>query len=187
MAQKRYAVGKPGDAPTFIICDEGAIESHCGNGEIAFLSDLPAIGKLVINESGDDVLVIDPTLAENQSYTIELVNRIRSKAQGLGCMTAKGMIDTDDFARSNLALHAAAAPDDPSWSVLWTMHDNSQAAHSKADLVAALQIVAAYHAACHARARDLKAEIRAATSQDALDAIDYTSLWPEPDLSAPQG
>lgn len=63
------------------------------------------------------------------------------------------------------------------YSVVWTLADNTTRTLSATDMMAVGATLGARVGAAHARAAELRAQINAATTRAALDAIDITTGW----------
>lgn len=63
------------------------------------------------------------------------------------------------------------------YAVVWTLADNTTRLLLAADMMAVGAALGARVGAAHARAAELRAQINAATTRSALDAIDITTGW----------
>lgn len=99
-----------------------------------------------------------------------------------GAMTPSGAVDSDSEARSNIsgavigALVAKQAG--ASYSITWTLLDNSTATLNADQTIAMGIAVLAHVDACHERARQLRSAIESAANMAELLAIDVTAGWP---------
>ncbi len=121
----------------------------------------------------------------------EAVNARRELAEGLGCETIAGPVETDQY--SQLKLNGAAtmaliakvmgAP----FALTWTMADNSIVDLNADTMIAVASAAGVHVAACHEWARVLKAKIEAATAIEQIDAIDIEAGWPGGDAKVQKG
>lgn len=114
-----------------------------------------------------------------------IADRVRTQREAHingGAMTPAGLADSNEVSRSNIAGAALAAViakgAGSSFSVTWTMADNS-AVILNADQMIAMGLAVVQHVdGCHAHARNLKAQIESATTVGELLAIDVSAGWP---------
>jgi phage-related tail fiber protein len=104
----------------------------------------------------------------------------RDFRRSTGCATPKGRMDSDEESKVKLngAVTMAQLVGD-TFSVNWTMEDNSVVTHNKAEIDAAGLAVGQYDMQCHAVGQSLREQIDAATTAAELDAIDIEgAAWP---------
>lgn len=93
--------------------------------------------------------------------------------------TGFGTAQSDVSSMVKIAALARRAAGDPSFSVVFTMADNSEVALDAAQMTAFADEVDDYIAAVHARGRALRAAIEAAGTAKALAKIDTAAGWPD--------
>jgi hypothetical protein len=119
----------------------------------------------------------------------DLKNGLRASARDVrdakingGCMTPKGAVDTDLESRLNIsdwcsaAMRAQSASE--SFSIDWTMQDNSVATHDADEMIAMATTVIAFVSACHAAYQAIRGAIEATTDAATLNAIDISEGYP---------
>lgn len=140
-------------------------------------------GWAVVSEVGDEIPDHEAELLEGQWVVPIAVLRerkwaeikaIRDELRYSGCDTPKGRMDNDPDSQRKLtsAVTMAGLLGD-TFSVGWTMEDNSVVTHDKAEMEAAGLAVGMFDAQCHAIGQALRAQIETATAEE-LDAI----RWP---------
>jgi len=86
-----------------------------------------------------------------------------------------GRFDADSDAITNLTATRAVLDDMPDdWTIAWTLHDNTVAVLSKADVRAAAAAVFELASQAHAIAQALRAQLNAATTAEQIEAV----RWP---------
>jgi hypothetical protein len=109
-----------------------------------------------------------------------LVKRRALAAELAGCATPRGRMDTGPQSQAALNLYATQAigQGEAFVPILWTMADNSFEIHDGPAIVAAHLAVALHVSACHARAQELRAELAAAETLEAIGAVAVDQGWP---------
>lgn len=124
-----------------------------------------------------------PDPAPLRSFVWEKVKEKRDGVIDGGAPTAIGVVDSDELSRSNIsgaALGALIAQSASTpFSIEWTAKDNSVHTLDAAGMIGLGLAVLQHVSAAHDRARDLRAEIEAATDVPTLLQIDITAGWPE--------
>lgn len=117
---------------------------------------------------------------------LALWQQVKTQRDGVidgGAPTAIGVVDSDELSRSNIsgaALGALIAQSASTpFSIEWTAKDNSVHTLDAAGMIGLGLAVLQHVSAAHDRARDLRAEIEAATDVPTLLQIDITAGWPE--------
>lgn len=112
----------------------------------------------------------------------EAVKAARDAHESGGAASPLGVVDSDPVSigritgavvMAQVALGAGAP-----FTIDWTMADNSTETHDAAAMIAMGVAVGAHVDAVHAHARTLRGEIEAATTLEALAAIDFEGGWP---------
>lgn len=123
------------------------------------------------------------TVDGNRMIVWEQVRKLRNAAIDAGAPTPFGLVDSDEQARANVsgaALGALIAKSaGASYSVTWTMLDNSTVDLDADDMIGLGLAILAHVNGCHERARELRTEIEAAADMAELLAIDVAVGWPE--------
>ena len=112
----------------------------------------------------------------------ERVKALRDAVIDGGAPTPIGVVDSDELSRSNIsgaALGALIAQSaSASFSMEWTAKDNSVHTLDAPGMIALGLAVLQHVSAAHDRARDLRAEIEAASDVVTLLQIDTGAGWP---------
>lgn len=137
-------------------------------------ADVPAELAMI---DADDQIVAD--LPRARALRIEALRQIRDARQSAGCMTPLGRMQSDPISRGllNGAVTAAlvsAAAGQP-YSVDWTMENNAIVTHDGPAIIAAGMAVLEHVAAEHAIFESLRAQVNAAITIAAIDAV----TWPD--------
>jgi hypothetical protein len=123
-----------------------------------------------------------PDPAPLRSFVWEKVKEKRDGVIDGGAPTAIGVVDSDELSRSNIsgaALGALIAQSASTpFSIEWTAKDNSVHTLDAAGMIGLGLAVLQHVSAAHDRARDLRAEIEAATDVPTLLQIDIDTGWP---------
>lgn len=123
------------------------------------------------------------TVVGNRLIVWEQVRNLRNEKIDAGAPTPFGLVDSDEQARSNVsgaALGALIAKSaNAPYSVTWTMLDNSTVTLDADGMIGLGVAVLAHVNACHERARELRADIEAATDMAELLAVDVSAGWPQ--------
>lgn len=132
-------------------------------------------------ETAARAFVVDLDALRAERWT--LVKAARDRAEWGGCTTGLGRMDTDPDSQRKLsgavqmAMIAQAAG--TAFAIDWTMQDNSSVVHDALAMIAAGVAVGQHVAACHAAALVKRAEIDAADSAAAIEAVDTDGGWPD--------
>lgn len=115
-----------------------------------------------------------PTLAALRLQAWRRIKAERSKREFGAFTWSNSVFDANEASQRRIAAAAAAAARNPLQGArTWTLADNSTRQMSAADMIALDQALAANVDALHATARQLRAQINAATTQAQLDAIQW--------------
>lgn len=119
-----------------------------------------------------DVPMIPLEVQRQQRW--EGVKAYRDMKRYGGCMTPKGRMDTD--AESQRKINGAvtmATIVGPTFTIDWTMEDNTVVTHNQAEIIAAGLAVGQHDAQCHAVGQALRAQLEAGEDIDIEGAV-----WP---------
>lgn len=107
------------------------------------------------------------------------VKELREQRKGGGLMTPLGPIETDPDSRSNIngAVQMASILG-TAFSIDWRLADNSVVSLNADTMIQIGLMVGQHVAACQYRKNQLDAQIEAAGTLAALDAIDLDEGWP---------
>ena len=91
-----------------------------------------------------------------------------------GFVTSKGKVDTDEDSQARISRQAARADrQGAAFSIEWTMFNNNVKNFNAAEMIAVDNEVSQFDAQCQKTAADLRAQIAAATTPEAVDAIQW--------------
>lgn len=172
-----FAIGAPGAPPRILLTanDQATAALSAAVGEVAV--PVAEVGDYVIDADGVQASFRVPALDEMRATLWDAVKVLRRRAEQAGCMTSFGPVQTDANSRSIIASYAASA-DDLGGQIAFTLAENQQVELDAAGLRSVNLAVTNHLAACHANAQWLRALIDAATSAQALAAIDIDAGWP---------
>ena len=131
-----------------------------------------------ISQDGKSVLLSVPSLADQKAARWSEAKAYRAKVADSGCSTPAGRVQTDAASYQRIIGAMTAAQADASFSVEWTMADNSIVTHDAAAVVAMGLAVTAFFAACQDAAEAIRAQIDAANDVQAVAAIDIMVGYP---------
>ena len=115
-------------------------------------------------------IVLD-ALGEAKSTKWKAVKAIRDRTITDGCETPLGRMDSDEESRSRIVAAMVNAQLDTTFSVSWTMADNSQVVHDASAIIAAGLSVMDFVALQHDTATALRASINACLTVEDVEAI----------------
>ena len=179
-----YALGKPGQSVRQLIQESSQADAdiQCGSGEVAVKLLAFITSPLLISANGLSTSIVPPTLSGTKAEAWLKVRARRDQAEAAGCNTALGRIDTDaDSQRKisgavQMALIALTAGQ--SFSVGWTMHDNTTVEHDAQAMIDLGLAAGAHVATCHAVAVAKRALIMAASTIAEVEAVSIEDGWP---------
>lgn len=133
---------------------------------------------------------VEPNLDQLKAGKRAKVNELRDDKQNGPAPTPFGLVDNDDSSKIKITgavtMAMLAMQQNATFSVDWTMHDNSIVTLDQVKMLQLGEAAGSYVSEIHAHATALKAQIDAiavgtgdlATAVAALDAIDITVGWP---------
>jgi Domain of unknown function (DUF4376) len=153
--------------------DEAELEREPEHARAVLVPDRGDLTSQIYDEQSEQWL---PNLDVHRLRAWQRIKAARDAAETGGCETPLGRVDTDETSRGRITGAVSLAMiAGPSFTIDWTMADNSVVTHDQAAMIALGVAVGTHVGTCHAIARGLKAPIEAATSVEDLDAIE----WPE--------
>lgn len=111
------------------------------------------------------------TLDDHKAEKITEFKSLRDAAEVTDIEYNGNTYDYDDKSRERLAIARQALEDAGGGSIVWTTADNQRVEMSVADFAGINAMAAARSNALHVKYNDLKSQVQAAETQDALDAI----------------
>lgn len=131
-----------------------------------------------IYDAQGNVTVIDPrTLEEAKAERLELLAERRWRAETGGTTFAALPVATDDRSQAKIMGARLAANADPGYVVKWKTAAGFVDLNAPA-IVALSDAVRAHVQSCFDREAELTADIEAAATREAVDAIDIETGWP---------
>lgn len=122
-------------------------------------------------------------LSQRQDELWERAKRRRAKAELNGCVTPKGVMDTDEVSQRKIngyvTMAMIAQQSDAPFVAYWTMANDAVIEHNAEEMIAAGVAVGDHVAHCHSVSSLLRASIYSCTTEEELDAIDVEgAAWP---------
>ena len=181
---------------TLYVTPQGAVAAR------TLVTKLPATGWVSVDgadpvsvaqapTSGDHVLVLVGayrgtimmvSLAAAQATRWAAAKAYRATRRTGGCSTALGRVQTDMASREAITSAATDATNSklalPSWSIDWTMEDNSIKTHNATQMIAMATAVRIYTNACQTASQTIRKAIYATTTTAAVATVDITAGYP---------
>lgn len=125
---------------------------------------------------------LPPTFAVLKTQKWEEIKEARDRCEAGGCSTSHGRAQTDEASQrksagASLMATIAISAGEP-YSITWTMEDNSDVTLDAQGMIGLGVAIGQHVADCHARGRELRALIDAATTAEQLDAIQWAPETP---------
>lgn len=119
---------------------------------------------------------VDPrTLDDFKADQWAVIKQARDQAEFGGFVWDGSRFDSDPISQSRIQGAAQlAANAEPSWSIDWTLADNTVRTLSAADIVAVGMALGEHVNSCHETARVLRQQIEQATTKEQVQAV----VWP---------
>lgn len=120
------------------------------------------------------------TLPKLKDIKYERVKVMREQIERAGAPTSKGLVDITGLSLSKIQLTAQRAilSEDNSFSVEWTMFDNSKVMHNKQEFIALSLAVSEHINSIQAKKEELKSQIISSTNITELNSIAIDINWP---------
>lgn len=178
-----YAIGHPGQPPRLIVTTENtdALTSYMKAGEVVV--PITGFGDYVISAGGEYVQTRTKSLDELKMEKWIATKEIRDAKIKYGAPVPNvGRFDMDDGSRVNLLGAREMAKDaiaaNQPLTIGWKLADNTIIPLTAAQIIACTDAVSQIYAAVHAASQQIYLQIIAATTNEALDAIDINTGWP---------
>lgn len=120
------------------------------------------------------------TLSKLKDIKYEYVKIMREQVERAGAPTPKGLVDITGLSLSKIQLTSQRAilTNDDSFSVEWTMFDNSKVMHNKEEFIALSLAVSEHINNIQAKKEELKSQIINSTNITELNSIAIDINWP---------
>lgn len=124
----------------------------------------------------------EPDLGALRALRWSEVKTVRDEAEGNGCATPLGRVDTDPASQVRIAGAVQMAmlsqvADEP-FSIAWTMQDNTIVEHDAEAMITLGLAVGLHVRACHDAGRVKREQLEIASDPSAIAAVDLSSDWP---------
>lgn len=174
------AIGQPGAPPRIQLrCSLDKASKYLAEGEVAL--EVAGVGDYLIAADGQSIGLRPVLLEEQRERLWSRVKLLRARAEGAGCATPAGIVQTDAASMSRIAAAALDASIAQAagqlYSVSWTMADNTSVALDAAGMIAIGAAVSQHMTDCHVRSQTLRSQIEAA-DLSSISAIDIEAGWP---------
>lgn len=137
------------------------------------ISEISAFSDVVTAWNALTVPTVPPTLEELKSEKTKQINAARDAQEAVGFSYLNKVFDSDPLSVQRIAIAAQTAQFDANFAIGWTAQDNSVVALNQSQMLGMPAALAMHAYALHEKARQLKAQAAAATTEAELALINW--------------
>jgi hypothetical protein len=130
------------------------------------------------DEQGNGVVIDDRTLDEAKAERLALLAERRWRAEIGGVVIGGVLLPTDETIQVKITGARLAAEADPAYTVRWKVGPGAFVTFDAPTVIGLSNTIRAHIQACFDNEDAISALIDAATSNDAVDAVDVETGWP---------
>lgn len=116
---------------------------------------------------------LPPTLSELKADKSKQINLLRDAEESAGFSYLNKVFDSDPLSVQRISIAAQTAQLDPNFVIGWTAQDNTVVSLNQSQMLGMPAALAMHAYTLHEKARQLKAQVAAATSSADLDLINW--------------